>query len=154
MFSWCASARPSDSAGTGHRMETKGTQGTCRKKPGSVVIATREGPVKENKCLGQKLQFYTKACSGEVTAARWHTRPASSRCLHPANLERDRTPHQGLDFPLHVPLHAAPAPAAPRAEVHLGLSSSGSPKHAGRAWITPCPIQGPCLLLAMLFCKH
>lgn len=133
-------------------MESKGAQGTCPKKPGSLVIATKEGPAKENKCLGQKLQFYPKACSGGVRAARRHMRPASSRCLHPAHSERHCPPTSRAWFPFaYAPLCS---PSHTRAEIHLGLTSSGPLKHAGRAWITPCPIHDSCLLLTMLFCKH
>lgn len=74
-------------------------------------MATREGSVKEKKCLGQKLQFYPKACSGGLWADRRHTQPASSRCLQPAYLRKNHLLHQRLGFPLHVPLLAAPAPA-------------------------------------------
>lgn len=36
----------------------------------------------------------------------------------------------------------------------MGIPCSRPPKSTGTAQITLCPIQGPLLLLALLFCKH
>lgn len=76
--------------------------------------------------------------------------------LAPCVFGEGPSPASGTWFPFaHAPLCSPiPIPGHTRAEVHLGLSSFGPPNHAGKAWITLCPIQDPCLLLAMLFCKH